>query len=55
MVNTVQSLLYNLGMKSNNHQPEPTDALWEAVSIHLERIEKLHDDQAQLQALISQL
>jgi hypothetical protein len=55
VVNTVQSLIFNHRMKSNNHQPEPTSALREAVSVHLERIEKLHADRAQLQALISSL
>ena len=55
VINTVHSLIFNLRMKSNNHQPEPTDALRETVSTHLERIEKLHGDRAQLQALISSL
>jgi hypothetical protein len=55
VVNTVHSLIFNARMKSNNHQPEPTGALRETVSIHLEKIEKLHGDQAQLQALIRRL
>lgn len=55
VINTVQSLVFNLRMKSSNHQPEPTDALREAVSTHLERFEHLHGDRAQLQALISSL
>lgn len=55
VVNTVQSLLLNQQMKSNNNQPDPTDALRQAVSMHLEKIESLRGDRAQLQALISRL